>query len=61
MRDIRKGMLAGLAATTVLSLLVVLVPMVGVDPFRMNMGVMAPMMSPIWLARQDLAERMEQA
>jgi hypothetical protein len=61
MRDIPKGMLAGLAATTVLSLLVVLTPVAGAGLFRMNIGVMALVVSLIWLARQDLAERMEQA
>jgi hypothetical protein len=63
-RDISKGMLAGLVATTVLSLLVVSMPMAGAGLFGMTMGVMALMalmVSLIWLARQDLAERMEQA
>lgn len=64
MRDIPKGMLAGLVATTVLSLLVVSMPMAGACLLGMTMGVMALMalmVSLIWLARQDLAERMEQA
>jgi hypothetical protein len=44
-----------------LSLLVVLMPMASAGLFGVNMGVMAPMVSLTWLARQDLAERMEQA
>lgn len=61
MRDIPKGMLAGLAATTVLSSLVVLMPMAGAGLFGMNIGAMAPIMPLIWVTRQDFAERMEQA
>ncbi len=64
MRDIPKGLLAGLAATTVLSLLVVLMLMAGAGLFGMIMGVMALtalVVSLIWPARQDLAERVEQA
>jgi presenilin-like A22 family membrane protease len=61
MRVIPKGMLAGLAAATVLSLLAVLMPMAGAGLFGMTMGVMALIVSLIWLARQDLAERMKQA
>ena len=61
MKDIPQRMPAGPAATTILSLLVVLMPRAGAGLFKINISAMAPMMSLIWLARQDLAKRMEQA